>query len=289
MKPFLGIDMTRNKKSEAYNGEEFMVATPSYTLSRALDESTQSVEELLEQAKLPLPLRILDIICAIIAGLVFVLELRLFLNMEEEISLRQAYENAPWLFIIGTICQVVFILLTVVNHFRSKKILNSRESQETEEDFTQTATAVFDELSVPENACDLDVLSFRYHMKNGQPVMKERLLETAPYTSLVYRAFVKQDTLYLADLQSKYAFPLSQLRAIHTVEKKIITDGWNKEEKLTHEKYKAYKLREDDYGNLYVRSYHILELEREGETWGIYFPNYELSTVEALLPHLSKV
>jgi hypothetical protein len=31
-----------------------------------------------------------------------------------------------------------------------------------------------------------------------------------------------------------------------------------------------------------VKPYHILELEKDGETYGIYFPAYELAAIESL-------
>lgn len=45
-------------------------------------------------------------------------------------------------------------------------------------------------------------------------------------------------------------------------------------------RYKAYKLSEGDNGLIYCKPYYILELDRAGERWGIYFPCYELPAFE---------
>jgi len=37
MKPFLGIDLTTNKKNDQLNGNDFLAAKPSLALSQALE------------------------------------------------------------------------------------------------------------------------------------------------------------------------------------------------------------------------------------------------------------
>ena len=75
---------------------------------------------------------------------------------------------------------------------------------------------------------------------------------------------------------------LSSLQAIHTIRKNIRIPSWNKDEAHNKGEYKKYKLNADDYGCIHVKPYHILEFLHNGESWGIYFPSYELSTFEVL-------
>ena len=77
--------------------------------------------------------------------------------------------------------------------------------------------------------------------------------------------------------------PLSELKAIRTVRKKILLPDWTKGKPLTHEQYKPYMLkmiRGGVFENLRVGWYHVLEFVHKGETWGIWFPNYELPFFE---------
>ena len=67
MKPFLGIDLTLNKKNDQFNGNEFLVQKPSSALSESLEASTDKAEKTIEKAKLPLPLRIVQFISGISA------------------------------------------------------------------------------------------------------------------------------------------------------------------------------------------------------------------------------
>ena len=49
-----------------------------------------------------------------------------------------------------------------------------------------------------------------------------------------------------------------------------------------HGEFKQYKLGVTYIGTIIVKPYHILEIERNGTLYGIYFPCYELATFEAL-------
>ena len=49
MKPFLGIDLTTNKKNEQMNGEEFVIAKPALSLTQSLESSFENVEETIEK------------------------------------------------------------------------------------------------------------------------------------------------------------------------------------------------------------------------------------------------
>ena len=93
---------------------------------------------------------------------------------------------------------------------------------------------------------------------------------------------MENDRLCLTDLESRFEFPLAELRRIRTVRKKISIPTWNKETAPDEDIYKPYKLSVDGYECIHFKPYHILELEHEGETWGIYFPCYELPVFEEL-------
>jgi len=107
-------------------------------------------------------------------------------------------------------------------------------------------------------------------------------LQIAPYDNPIFHVFADSENLYFANLEGKYAFPLSSIKAINTVKETIRILEWNKDEQYNKGIYKEYKLREDDYGCIHSKCYHVMEIEHNGELWGIYFPCYELPTFEQL-------
>ena len=87
-----------------------------------------------------------------------------------------------------------------------------------------------------------------------------------PYLNPVFKIFSDTNCLYIANLEGKYAFPLSSLVSIHTVKKRIRIAGWNKEIGFKQGVYKQYKL----------------EVYHDGVSLGIYIPCYELPIFEEL-------
>lgn len=281
MKPFLGIDLTTNKKNEEPNGEEFVIAKPNVSLTQSLESSAETVEETIEKSKLPLPIRIGHWICGATAAMIAAGILKAFVG-EDGVTLTEAYNNAPWLFWLGGVCLVAWALLKIVSVRKEKSILETDESSHVFTAFAKTGEAILSDLQVPKDSKEIDVLSFFYKVKNDEIKVCEKGLQVAPYTNPVFHIFADSETLYLANLDGKYAFPLSSIKGIKTIKKTIRIMEWNKDEAHNKGIYKQYKLSEDNYGCIICKKYHVLEFEHHNDLWGIYFPCYELPVVEEL-------
>lgn len=281
MKPFLGIDHTTDKKNETPNGAEFLADKPSQMMSNAIERSAENALELFEQARLPLPLRIVQWVCGIVGAVIPLSAIGVLI--EGEMDAQQIWNDAGAVFLVVTLaCLAVWACLTVASFKKTKGALESEEGDQLFSRMDVLATTVYAQMGVPEDAPTVDVLSFCYKMKDGEPRIVGQALSAAVYENEEYRIFADEENLYLADLEGKYAFPKVSLRGIRTVEKRILLSMWNKDEEHNKGIYKPYKLSVDDEMNVRVRSYHVLEVEKDGEMWGIYFPCYELPTVEAV-------
>lgn len=281
MKPFYGIDLTNNKRNDVANGERFLVAEPSTVMAQTLEGSTEKAVETFEQTKLPLALRVCQWICGAV-GLVVVLGILKGLGKNGDLSLAQAYQNAPWLFWLGGLCLVAWAILKIVSNKRAKTVLESDEGAQAISQLETICDSVYRELSVPEDAQDVDVLSFFYKEKDGGIKVCEKPMQTYSHVNCEFKMFADSENLYLAHLGGKFAFPLSSLQAIRTEDKKVRAFGWNKDEEPNQGTYKQYKLTTDQYGCIHSKPYYILELQYDSEIWGIYFPCYELPVFEKI-------
>jgi hypothetical protein len=90
------------------------------------------------------------------------------------------------------------------------------------------------------------------------------------------------DEVYIADLENVYSFKKSEIKALTTVNKRISVSNWNKREDPRMGIYIPYKMTVNNLGDIFMKPYYILEIEREGQAYGIYFPCYEIKTVEFL-------
>ena len=281
MKPFLGIDLTTNKKNEQFNGEEFIVAKPDPSLARSLESSSENVEETIEKAKLPLPIRIGHWICGTIGALSAIGIIKA-LGGEDGVSLSEAYQNAAWVFWLGGACLVAWALLKLIGGHKEKVVLETDESTQAFHSLDKICDAVLLDLKVPQDAKEMDVLSFFYKENGDKIKVCEKALQIAPYMNPIFHVFADAENLYLANLDAKYAIPLSAIKAIRSIKKTIRITEWNKDEPCNKGIYKQYKLSEDNYGCVCCKSYHVLEFEHGSATWGLYFPCYELAVIEEL-------
>ena len=279
MKPFAAVDLTHDKKNEAFNGEEFCCAKPSESLSHAFHEASEQVTGILKRAALPTALKVLEWICMFLGLTTFIGILRGLGDVE---SLATAYRNAgPIIWICG-LSLVGWFILWLVGRKREKAVLEDEGNEQAVSRMNGLVDAIFAELSVPSNAREVDILSFRYKEKNGKLKHILKGNSVFNYLTLVYRVFADEENLYLVDADGKYAFHKASLKAIRTKKERVILSSWNKDVPLDEGYYKQFKLQENQYGGVITKPYHILELEKDGEIWGIYFPCYDLATFEVL-------
>lgn len=276
MKPFLGIDLTNNKKNEEVSGSEFITQTPAPALLESLEGSTDEVCEIDNRSKLPLPLRIIQTVCGFVAlvtagGL-----------LKSSVSFAEGYRNAPALYWIGGICLILWLILWICSKLKSKSVLETEESTQTLSKFEGISDAIFRDLNVPADAKEVDVLSFYYKNNDGTIKVCEKALQMSKYTNPIFHAFADDENLYLANFDGKYTFPRSELQVLRRVDKRIQISDWNKEEPFDKGRYKEYKLTTDNYDRIHCKCYYILELTHNGDLWGIYIPCYELPVFQAL-------
>ena len=281
MKPIFAIDLTNNKKNEKTNGDEFIVRTVSSYNMDNYEESQKEFHEALKKAKLPLLLRILRVICMYLGLIVVGATIKLI--VEDSISdFPRFYASAPYIFWVGGAAILVWVVLSILSAKRRKGVLDSQETTETVSELEQSLDEIYEELGVPENAADVDILAFRYVVKNGEPIVKSNMFSSISHANVEIKAFVENGSLFIVDVEHCFELPLSKITAIKTVKKTAILPGWNKNEEPYSPKYKEYNITKDKYENLYIRHYHILEIDRLGEKYGLYFPSYELPIFEEL-------
>lgn len=274
MKPVFGIDITNNKKNEEINSTPFIAATPDDAVAAQLEQLSGEAEETVRSSKLPLVLLIAQYILGGFGALVVACTLSAGL----EIGFSKAWENGSVLIVIGIVCFALFLALWLWGRFRSKSVMESDSTARTAQMLDGYAQIIREQLEVPADANKTDVLLFRYQVKNGEicPV------SSFPYINFELDLFLRNGCLCFADLAHRCDFPLESLSRITTVKKRISLISWNKEESIKSERYKPYRLTKSDIGFVFCKQYHVLELEHDGERYGIWFPPYELPVFEEL-------
>lgn len=279
MKPIFCIDVTKNRNNSIVNGDEFVTAKVSSLRADMLGKAVDQVDAQEEKTKLP---GFLNILRLLFLG-AFVFCFSIFLGFVSEGTIAQAYQREPLLVWICLGTLLCWGLLAYLGGKKEKSVRESEETQRVVATADQLLENVYEELKVPRTAASMDILVFRYVEKKGQVVPKSSGVIT--FMSCVCKVFSENGTLCIADADQRYEIPLSDVRRIVTVNKDAYIPTWNKEIPTNKPPYKQYKLRIDNYGFIHFKPYYILELEHNGETWGLYFPSYELTLVESLTGH----
>lgn len=275
MKPIFGFDITEDKNNDKSYAELFKSKSLSEDTASELEQKRDSLETTINKSRLPIIPRVIMWVGAFYVLMVFGAFLK------ADISFNEAMRNAPIMFICGFVALIVSSVIFIIGRHKKNKVLEEDNADEKIKDLDGVSDRAFSELGVPANAIPTDILVFRYTVKDGSPKPKTGAFDSTPYLNFEMQAYLSNYNLCLADVENVYSFPLESLRRITTVKKRYIVPSWNKEEKYNKGIYKQYKIGLNQYGYS-CKPYYILELEKDGETYGIYFPCYELPTFEAL-------
>ena len=278
MKPFLGVDINAEEEENGgFSGKEFLVSATSSDVLEALADAEENKAKILEKAKLPLPVRAIQWTCGFAGVLNFVVILRM-LKVDGGSWGQVCHTWVPW----GTgACLLICLTFSIIGHNKKSRKMKSDDSKYALTKVDAICESIYTDLKVPSDATAVDILAVEYEMEDGEPRIREKKWEDTLHINFDYKIYVEGARLFLADLEGKYAFPLLGLRTIRTVKKRIALPAWNKNIEPYKGIYKPYKIQVDK-GIIRVKPYHILELEHDGEIWGIYFPCYELPVFEKL-------
>ena len=279
MKPIFAIDVTTDKENEKLNAEEFVKRYTPKELCEELEDRGKVAEDSLLAAELPPVLRILRSIAGIAGGICILA----FLMTFSELGFGEAYKKSPLIFYIGVVGVAVFVLLSVLAVRRSASVLSDDKAERIVGDIAKASEKVYLSLGVPSDAPDVDVLFFRYKEKDGKAVPVQPVLTATAYLNLEFRAFFADNSLMLADMEALYEFPVGEKVSLHKVDKKVSVPHWNKKLAYGAEIFRKYGVKKNSLDCIVFDGYYILEIQRGEQSFGLYFPSYELPVLRKLL------
>lgn len=280
MKPFRCVDCSENRKNTYRWGDEFLVARPSAVYQQELNRARRTVQTFEKRAKLPMGLRVVRALLgytalATIAGI-----------LSADVTLAQGYANAPAIHWISVVALMLFVSLAIWAVVRRKRVQRMEEYRMALSRQERLEASCLAELDVPKSAKKVDILTFCYKLRKEMPKIYTPGVQMTNCKNPEYFLFADEENFYLANENGKYAFPLAAIRGIRTFKRTVSFPQWHKTEPFQHESYSDYNIMQyritQELCAYYTKPNHILALECNGETWGIYFPCYELPTFRGL-------
>ena len=278
MKPMFCADVTVDKNNEIQNGDELIAARVSEETAARRDGASDTASGLLKKSELPFPLLITKYL--LFGFFLLVAGVTLTVSIEEGFA--TAWGNAPWLIVLAALSGVVALGILIYEKSKKNAVEESGEVERVAASLDDLEKLVNGELLVPEDAPKVDILVFNYKVKEDGSI-KPVPMKLLPYLIFEGRLFRHGDSLAIADWDARYDIPLDGLGAIEKIEKPVTVPAmlWSKPVSWEDEPYKAFKIKNAD-GNLLMKHHYVLSFTAEGESWGIYFPPYELPAFEAV-------
>ena len=278
MKPLFGTDLTTNKKNDTANIEQFVCQRISQVSSKALDDVSEQATDIAKKADIPIVLKILMFISAFGMLIMF----RVLVNLiDGDTPVQQVLEKNLWVILATVVCAAVFLLICFYRKKLGEKVTESEEYATTESRINNVLRNVYSELGVPLDVKDVDIFYSFYKVKDGECIQKRRGMAPFDFANFANKVFIENGNLYVADTTTKYCIPDFKPNFIEKVNKRRTFPIWNKDTPHNKGEFKEYKITYND--SIYsCKPYYILHFESKGESWGIYFPSYELSFFEHL-------
>lgn len=182
---------------------------------------------------------------------------------------------------VGLGCMAIGGLGILAIRVYSKKLAASPEMMALNKSAQELTSSLMMELNVPVSSMKMDIIFPIVKDKKGKEVVSAFTL--TPYINYEMQVFVENDMLCFADLHGVYALPLSGFVDITCIKKSIALPNWNKEIFPKDERYKIYKIRDNDMGMYTIKPYYQVNLKIQGEDYQITLPNYELKNFLSIL------
>lgn len=126
----------------------------------------------------------------------------------------------------------------------------------------------------------MNVLAERYVIKDGKPKRKD--IGLTQYVNLSMFAYINGDQLCLDDASSVWEIPLSSIRSIELVKKRVSFPDWTKPEPYDSKSYKPYKITTNQFGHYFARYYCVEISDIRGDFY-LLIPEYDGNTFMELM------
>ena len=274
MKIFFGTDKTFDKENEKYDGEVFITEKLPSDLQEKFEKHSEAVSNNLKKTTKPfffITVAIVLTICATVMRLVA----KVVGGITESID--------PELY-LGVAAIIIFVGVCVIiaaNVVKIDRTLKGDTAQRLKEQGDIISKECLEAMRVPLEAIDVDFLTMDYQYQNGELVIVETM--GCKFINIEYKTYAEEGVLCIADVEQKHTISLSEIVSIKRIDEKISFSFWNKETLHNQGEFEQYKIKYNKKQYYYtVKWYYSLVINHSGEEYELYFPPYELDTIEKL-------
>lgn len=273
MKNLFGFQFQEGQEEGVLDGMPFQSAKVSMQQEQLLEKAAEEIEDLEKKATLHPVLQFIMQISFYIGGLC----LLSFLVDIWKLSFQQALKDKWFVLIAAVILEGLSLVIFLKQRKKSQEAMKTAEETMMMERAQRLDRASRQELGVPENAADMDIIRVAYQIKKG----REKILANE---NLSIYAYCQDGFLCIADNTQAFKIPLSSIQKVVWVKKRLLLPEWNKKEPYNSKTYKPYHVRKNDAEQYIIRGYYSLRISDARGEFEVMVPEYDEKLLFSLLP-----
>ena len=272
MKPIFCTDITVDKNNTEINGTEFITASVSEQKRAEMDARADELQKIINQARVPSWMVTLRSIAGF-ASLIMAMKVFQVILEKGFTAIFAADQIMGTTICFGAVA--IWFYMDRLGRMKVKKMENDPELKAKNNALEIEIALMMHEMGVPTSAKPMDVLVFNYKTKDGVPQPVSPAMLPQIYMNFECKAFSKDNCICIADSENVYTFEKNDVKMLRQVNSRTTVYSWNKQEEPTSSKYAMYGVSLNKMGMATTSSYYIVEIEKDGETFGLYVPSYE--------------
>lgn len=273
MKNLFGLQFREGQEEGVLDGMPFQSAKVSIQQEQLLVMAAEELEDLEKRATLHPILQFVMQISFYIGGLC----LLSFLVDIWKLSFQQALKDKWVALTAAVVLEGISLVIFLKQRKKSQEAMKTAEETMMMERAQRLDSASRQELGIPENAADMDIIWVTYQIKKG----REKILENENFS--IY-AYCQDNSLCLADNTQVFKIPLSSIQKVVWVKKRLLLPEWNKHEPYNSKIYKPYHIRKNDAEQYTIRGYYSLRVSETRGEFEVMVPEYDEKILFSLLP-----
>ena len=256
--------------ADRIDGEKFIVRSNSPEMLEKLDQISGEAQTLAAQNAPSRRLALLRTLSLALGSILLIFGI-MKANSVGNFSFAGIFQTSPVVMAFAVAAILLSVVLSVLERNRMKKAERVDALDEWRERSKAAQEEAYRALEVPQDAISMDLFTVTYTQKNG-------VMRSGTYTAFDFRAWVENDCLCLADVESVVAIPLDSLKEISEIVGKTQFYFWNKEESPGSENYRQYHTRRTYLGAYSVKGVRVAHIRSDFGEYELLIPPYELET-----------
>lgn len=275
MKNLFGICFVKVKGGEEclIDSAPFATASLSEQQQRLLQEGFEEIDSLQKKGHLPVWLQIVKVI----AGTGIFLCALDFVSRLLEVGFQQTIDELWVMLLFALLLLIIYLPLMVLQRKCRRELAKTLEDSFLMERAESLYKSSRQQLGIPDDAQEVDVISTAYQLKNG----REKTLYTQNISVSMYH---QSECLCFSDIVQIYSIPLSSIQKVVWVKKRLLLPEWNKEETYNSQTYKPYRIKKNNVEQYIIRGYYSLRISEVRGVFEVMVPEYDEKILFSLLP-----